>query len=305
MHPELTKYYNRTKQANSELQHKRQTECVARVPSFARISAAKSTLLLEMSKHKISPSEARRRLSQLQQEQEILLLQNGFAKNYLDSIFSCPYCEDTGYAGDPVRRPCSCHMLLLQQYLADGARVNRDETFENFDETVYPTEQQRKTACVAKKRCERYADALPEATPPNLLILGRAGLGKSFLGNAIASRALSNGVFSLRTAAYRFISDIMDGISERKSRLSVYTDVDLLVLDDLGAETLIPSITAESIFHVLNERISGKKPTVVITNLSLAELSERYGERIASRLYDGVLFDKFQLTGDNLRIVRN
>jgi len=305
MHPELVKYYSRVRAQNAAEHNRRREECARKFPRLNQIVSAKSSLLLESAKQRLSTEEIGRRLAQLCDDQTLLLVQGGFPKTHLDPIFTCPYCEDTGFVGDPVRRPCSCHMLLLQQYQAAGAKVNSDETFEKFDETIYPDEQQRKTTLNAKKYCERYTDSLPAPSPPNLLILGQTGLGKSFLGNAIAFRALAGGIASLRTTAYFFISDIMDGITEKRSRLTRYTDIELLVLDDLGAESRIPNITEESIFHVLNERILGKRPTVVITNLSLAELAPRYGDRIASRLYDGTMYHKFQLAGENLRLVKS
>ncbi|MCL2695006.1 MAG: ATP-binding protein [Clostridiales bacterium] len=321
MHPELTKYYARVQKENRQKQQQRFDECAQKHPRLKQIAAAKLTLLLDVAKRRFTSDEGKRRLTQLQHEQDMILLQNGLPKDFLDPIYSCPYCGDTGYVGDPIRQPCSCHLLLLQQYLADGAQINATETFEAFDESVYPTEPQRKNALATKKVCEAWADALPPSprgdvgaadrgdrpnpSPAHLLLLGQPGLGKSYLGNAIAHRAVSGGTTALRTTAYRFISDIMEGISERKERLFRYTQPQLLVLDDLGIEPLIPSITVESIFHVLNERLLGRRPTVIITNLDYAELSERYGERVSTRLYDTNSFGIYRLSGENLRLVKN
>jgi len=317
MHSELTKYYAKVQNENRERQRQRFDECAQRFPRLKQIAFAKSTLLRDLAGR---PGEARQRLAQLKHEQDMLLLTNGLPKEHLDPLYTCPYCQDTGYVGDPVRQPCSCHLLLLQQYLADGAQINPTETFEAFDEEIYPTEAQRKNALATKKVCEAYADALPvppsgkgdvgaadrgESSPPHLLLLGQPGLGKSYLGNAIAFRAVSGGLTALRTTAYRLISDIMEGITERRDRLSRYTGPRLLVLDDLGIEPLIPSITVESLFHILNERLLGQKPTVIITNLDYAELSERYGERISTRIYDGKSFGIYRLSGENLRLVKN
>jgi DNA replication protein DnaC len=66
---------------------------------------------------------------------------------------------------------------------------------------------------------------------------------------------------------------------------------DLLVLDDLGTEK-ITHWTREILFDILDRRFEGKRPTVITSNLDLAELERRlttepgdpYGERIASRI---------------------
>lgn len=66
---------------------------------------------------------------------------------------------------------------------------------------------------------------------------------------------------------------------------------DLLVLDDLGTEK-ITHWTREILFDILDRRFEGKRPTVITSNLALADLEKRltsepgdpYGERIASRI---------------------
>jgi len=297
MHPELEKYYVNTRRIRAAELIKRQEECAAKNARFAQIFAAKSKLLSQG----LPIADTRLRLQQLQSDLELLLLQNDLPKNFLEPLYSCPYCEDTGYVGDPVRQPCSCHMLLLQQHLADGARINREETFENFDEDIYPSDQQLKTALNAKKRCERYANALPAPSPPNLLILGQSGLGKSFLGNAIAARALEAGVSALRTAAYRFISDIMDGISERKSRLSAYVEAGLLVLDDLGTE-FMTQFSHSVLYNIINTRLIELRPTIISTNLRIGEIEEKYSQRMVSRLVCG--YRVMEFFGKDIRMAK-
>jgi DNA replication protein DnaC len=67
---------------------------------------------------------------------------------------------------------------------------------------------------------------------------------------------------------------------------------ELLVLDDLGAERET-AWSASVLFMLLDRRYREFKPTVVSSNLMPAEISDRMGDRVASRLAAGagVLLD--------------
>ena len=72
----------------------------------------------------------------------------------------------------------------------------------------------------------------------------------------------------------------------KESYLSPVLDCDLLVIDDLGTESILKNITLEYLYLVLNERMISGKHTLVTTNLTPNDLASRYGERTASRLFD-------------------
>ncbi len=63
-------------------------------------------------------------------------------------------------------------------------------------------------------------------------------------------------------------------------------DCDVLVIDDLGTESTLKNVTKEYLYTVINERWLHGKTTVITTNLTPAELMNRYGESIASRILD-------------------
>jgi DNA replication protein DnaC len=67
---------------------------------------------------------------------------------------------------------------------------------------------------------------------------------------------------------------------------------DLLIIDDLGTE-LANSFTNSEIFNVINTRLISNKKTIISTNLSLAELSQVYTDRISSRLFGNFTILKF------------
>ena len=83
------------------------------------------------------------------------------------------------------------------------------------------------------------------------------------------------------------------------------TEVDVLAIDDMGTEQVYKNVTAEYTFQLLNERIARKKQTFISTNLSLADIRERYDERLFSRMIDQNLTFVAKLEGNDKRVKNN
>ncbi len=274
----------------------------ARCPELAAIRQEQIGLVRSLGLSRVSGEDAKRRLDALLEKQTALLAALGLPPDELELRYRCPVCRDTGYVGQ-IRRACGCRMRYTADLMDSAGAINARETFENFDNDIYPAEAQKKRALNAMRYCLSYADSLPRPAFPNLLLLGEAGLGKSYLANAVARRAIERGCTVQKSAAYGFVSDMLHDIDARNSeRLSACMQSDLFVLDDLGTEPLIPRITIERLFTVLNERCGLQKPTLIASNLSLAALQETYGERIFSRLCDQSLARILTLSGENLRM---
>ena len=80
------------------------------------------------------------------------------------------------------------------------------------------------------------------------------------------------------------------------------TGAELLLLDDLGTEPMIPGVTIETLFAAINERQFAGKATVIATNLTKNELFTQYGERIFSRLFASREYAAITLKGKDLRM---
>jgi DNA replication protein DnaC len=74
----------------------------------------------------------------------------------------------------------------------------------------------------------------------------------------------------------------------------------VLLLDDLGTQTTTQWAT-EKLFQILNHRYMMKLPTVITTNVPLAEL----GDRLASRMADPELSLCVSLAGTDWRAGRD
>ena len=295
----LERLYDQIRSEERKALAERVAKARSLAPRLGELDELRAALLRETSSRRITAAEGKRRLDGIAAEERDTLLSIGMGADALSLRVRCELCRDTGFVG-LERRPCACR-LLYRERLRGGEGVNERETFETFSGDIFPTPEQRKRTLNARILCESYAKALPAPGKPNLLIMGMPGLGKSFLGNAIAREALSRGVDSLRVSAYAFTQNILADIRENTSHAKRYQSVPLLVLDDLGSEPVIPNVSTEWLFAVVNERLGARLPGVYITNLTLSDLQARYGERLMSRLCERATTQVLQLTGDNLR----
>ena len=288
-------YADLRRRAVRELEARRD-RCEAMDPAFAALQAKRSRVF------SMSAQGAKLALTTIRLEEEALLKRYNLPLDYLKPVYRCPLCKDTGLVGDPVRKKCVCRLKLEQQDMAESARINQRETFENFREDIYPDETSRQIGQKIMAYCQKYADSLPTPNIRQLYLFGQSGRGKSFMGNAIAARAIEHGVESLRLTAYRMNEEITNGFSTNTSPLPRFTQVPLLVLDDLGTEAMIPNVTSETLFAIADQRNASRLATVYISNLNDKELAEHYGERTASRILDAAISRSIVFEGESLRI---
>ena len=239
---ELRRYYSDLRDKNRRIQEKRIEECERKSARFRSLLAEPGLVFQQAASGKMTFSAARSRLAAIEAERRNLLISMGYAGNYLDPVYTCPICKDTGEVGEPTKL-CACALKKQQEQLLAGSRINERETFANFNESIYTDENQKKQGLGMKRFCERYVSALPHPKKPNLLIIGNSGLGKSFFGNAIGYAAIEKGIRTVKTTAYQCIQDILNGLDARGDAISPFLNADLLVLDDLGTEAMVPNVT--------------------------------------------------------------
>jgi len=122
----------------------------------------------------------------------------------------------------------------------------------------------------------------------DIFITGECGSGKTHIACAILrelAKADKKAFFvSVPELLMELRVSFKDGATQSESDIiNRYVNMPFLVLDDLGAEkTTEYSIT--SLYLIIDKRINDERPTVITTNLSLGQVEDVFGSRIASRL---------------------
>lgn len=131
------------------------------------------------------------------------------------------------------------------------------------------------------------------------IFLGRPGTGKTHIACALAIAAADLGMSTRYATVMRAIRRVKDSWRDEsdeseKQVLADYGDCDLLVLDELGIQTG-SQFEQNILFDLLNRRYEYRRPSVLVSNLSLSEVKTFLGERILDRLReDGGVMKSFE-----------
>lgn len=234
---------------------------------------------------------------QMNEQTRAILRAHGYDPDHLDTGYACERCRDCGYViVDGAKVPCSC-----QKARPKLAPQEPLPTFADFDDTLYPSDAQRDSARLLQERLQAYIGDFPHAERPHFMLYGAPGLGKSFFLGCTAQALRARGFSVQYLSAYRLIALFHEQHMGGRDALGVLSRCDFLAIDDLGTEPLYRNITIEYLNALLDTRMRFARATAVATNLNSAELTERYGERIVSRLCDKYTSALYGLRGQDLR----
>jgi len=250
----------------------------------------------------------------LQQQRSALLLENGFPPDYLEEQFGCPHCRDKGYVGTGM---CIC----LRELLASAAYAElsaaapvRSCSFDTFSLDYYPDapgpdgKSPRGRMRDILTVCRSYAASFSPGSE-SLLLIGQTGLGKTHLSLAIAEAVIGAGFGVVYTPVQRLLDTLESEKFSYDTQLKEqYAEhlrsaitCDLLVLDDLGTE-FITQYSNSVLYSIINSRQVEGRPTIISTNLELAEIESKYAQRMLSRLVCAYKVLKF--TGKDIRFIK-
>ncbi|MBC5787178.1 ATP-binding protein [Clostridium facile] len=278
-------------------------EACTRAPEISQLKKKLGQTSIQLAKAILShQGNTQAILEQIEQENILtqqrikqVLVEHHLPEDYLEEKPNCTKCQDTGYCG---RKQCQCLRDIIIRISAEELQKNTQlklKGFENFqlyyyskipeDTGVSPYDHMGRIL----QYCKRYAEQFEPHTN-GIFMSGKTGLGKTHLSLAIAQRVLQRGY----TVIYSSVSEIVRKIStqyfgreqgnQSEDIFEILNQVDLLILDDLGAE-FESSFSTSAIYDLINARISAGRPTIISTNLTPTELQKRYSERIVSRLF--------------------
>ncbi len=253
-------------------------------------------------------SEIKTRNQALQREREWLLESEGIDEADLRSEPVCTDCGGSGYVGE---RMCGCLKELCRQEQKKelSSLLAGRESFESFRLDYYDDAPDPKLGTSPRqvmdrvfRRCRTYARDF-SAKSPSLLFSGGTGLGKTFLSAAIARSVADAGFSVVYESAARVFADYeTEKFGGGANLTHKYRHCDLLILDDLGTE-MTTQFTTSALYALVNSRMLAGLPTIVSTNLTTAEIRERYTPQIASRLLGG--FELLVFAGSDIRMRKN
>lgn len=300
---------------NRDLLDKRRKSVYNLIPELEKIHNSISLLSVSQARKLLNGDdnalqELKSELKRLTDRKSELLVSAGFPADYLEPIYECEDCKDTGYIGN---KKCHCFQKAIIDLLYTQSNLKnilKTENFDTFsfayysDNHIDPVTGRSSLAniknayCIAQEFVASFTDEFR-----NLFLYGDTGVGKTFLSNCIAKELIDRSFSVIYLTSFELFDTLAKSKFEKEkaaeSMCEHIFDCDLLIIDDLGTE-LANSFTISQLFLCLNERLLRRKSTIISTNLSLESLVDIYSERTFSRITSN--YTMLKLTGDDIRI---
>ena len=312
---EIMREYQKEQLSNRHILQAREAKLRSDIPQLqdidnqiAELSVASARKMLEGDTNALS--ELKSKLASLRMKKQTLLSENGYASDYLEPIFTCKDCKDTGYIQG---EKCHCFKQKIINVVYSQSNIREilsRENFSTFSYEYYSDEYRNPNTGLssldtihrAVEECRRFIDDF-DNKPKNLFFYGDTGVGKTFLSNCVAKELLEKGKSVIYFTAFQLFDILSKGVFDRDAdaiaaHQNIF-DCDLLIIDDLGTE-LSNSFTTSQLFLCINERILRRKSTIISSNLGIKDILDTYSERTFSRISSN--YTIINLFGDDIRI---
>jgi DNA replication protein DnaC len=229
---------------------------------------------------------------------------------FRDQVCPLAVCDGSGWILGPedVARPCECRAERLNRGRSRGISSVIPPRYRgvSFDRPPVADMARDLQTKIAVNEVRSFVDELEERLGEGrgLWLFGDTGTGKTTLAMLISKAALEAGktvaIYSLPKLLAR-IRRTYDSEAGGESYLSFFerlTSVDLLHIDDLGAEKRSDWVL-EQLYALINERYESQRSVLITTNLPHPELEEQIGPRTVSRLTQ--ICDEVEVRGEDRR----
>lgn len=157
--------------------------------------------------------------------------------------------------------------LVARRVKAAGFRD--DKTLDTFDWKFNAIDRALIFELATGRFIEQHED---------VLLLGNAGVGKSHIAQAIGMAAIHSGFRVLYREAHVLFEDLLlaGATDERSAAIAMYSEIPLLIIDDLGMQKL-PASAAEDLLEIIMRRYE-RAATILTSNRPLEDWPKLFGD---------------------------
>lgn len=309
----ISRTYEKRRAENDSLLEQRKAEIYRNIPAFRDLDQQIISTSMEHARILLAPAGSQQpsqkelldtyhqKMEQMRALKLQLLTDAGYPRDYLEPLYTCAACRDTGYTDSGK---CACFRRLEVELLYDASQISDLLKTNNFSHLSYDYYQgddlERFQLAVAT--CKNFINNF-DSDYRNLLFYGTVGTGKSFLSDCVAKELIDQGKFVIYFSAIRLFENISSKMYTKElsdQLLDALYHSDLLIIDDLGTE-YATEFTKSHLFNIVNERMCNRKAVIISTNFTtLDDIRSHYSDRIFSRVFKH--YEMLKLTGTDIRI---
>lgn len=306
--------YARRRRSDSDTEEARLRQAVAECPEIGELRQKQLALVhcaVRSVLHEGSAEKTAAEMARTRDRIGTLLEEHGHPRDWLEPVYQCAVCRDTGVTWSLPRVPCACRRQLERQILAESAGLRTaGESFDTYGTEIFPEDRiipalqltQRREMELVRDRLAAWSAKAPAEGPRTVLLQGASGLGKTYLLRCIADAFVRRGIPCLLTRAYAIVEAARKRVFADNDELwQTVMETEALLIDDLGSEPVFQNITIEHLYELIESRQLAGRITVISTNLNQEDFRSRYTERIASRVTDRRECLIISLTGEDVR----
>lgn len=253
-------------------------------------------------------------LKELGVHAEIMTRQDGcdshgefVSRNVFRNVWSgCPHCAAEQKA---IQQREEEEKAAVERFHAWQKRIGDAGIPERFynrtlGSYVAASDGQKRALAFASEYAARFDEV--SKTGRSAIFCGKPGTGKTHLAVGIGLNVMARNKLVLFTTVQRMVRRVKD--AWRKEATESESDVigllvqpDLLILDEIGVQ-FGTEFEKNLMFDVLNERYEKRRPSLLLSNLTVAEVRQFLGERVYDRLReDGGVCVPFDWTSHRKR----
>ena len=216
----IMRKYEQKQLRNHDILTQHYEEVYRQLPEFKSLDDSISILSVQYGKRLLNGdqkaiSSLKEELAILRASKQELLRSSGFPADYLEPVYDCPNCKDTGYIGN---QKCHCFKKAIIDLLYEQSNLKeilKKENFSNFALDYYSTNfidpktgrSSRQVIEDALRICRNFVTSFGTDFQ-NLFLYGDVGVGKTFLSNCIAKELMDKEYSVLYFSASKFFSSL-------------------------------------------------------------------------------------------------
>lgn len=202
--------------------------------------------------------------------------------------YGCDKCDGYGnIITENGATQCECKLQYLSLARVRASNIPNRFVKKNFSNFETPTAGHTAIFKMAREYVKNYS---PDHND-GLLFIGGPGVGKTHLAVSILRELILkgyDGVFYNMNDLLDILRATFNASSETREQdiLDDLMMVDILVLDDVGAQEKLSPYVLDRFYTLVNGRYQQNKTLIITTNLSQSTLELRLNHRTISRLYE-------------------